>query len=173
MGASIAIGGRIVRRLADEGWINDIKVSHDVTTGPRERKLSDLASGRSILDSLLKSHIDITKNGTEFPQILEAAVSASYQESDSIRSKFFDAGLQLGNNLVPLTIAFAPDVIVLAGPVLQAHAYSDGVRVGYENAACEMDIHPSKIIVCRASYSDASENLARHDFFQTGAYGSP
>ena len=172
MGASIAIGERIVRRLADEGWINDIKVSQDAATGPRERKLSELASGRSILDSLLKSRNDITKNGCEFRQMLEAAVTISNQETGFTRSEFFDAGLQLGSNLVPLTIAIAPEVIVLAGPVLQAHAYSDGVKVGYEKAADEMDIQPSRIIVSGASYSDASENLALHDFFLTGAYGA-
>ncbi|MEP2783270.1 MAG: ROK family protein [Pseudoruegeria sp.] len=172
MGASIAIGERIVRRLADEGWINDIKVSQETEIGPRERKLSELASGRSILDSLLKSEIDITRNGIEFSQMLEAAVIASHQDSDMTKSVFFNAGLQLGSNLVPLTIAIAPEVIVLAGPVLQAHAYSDGVKAGYEKAANEMDIRPSRIIVSRASYSSASENLALHDFFLTGAYAA-
>ena len=172
MGASIAIGERIVRRLADEGWINDIKVSQDTADSPGERKLSDLASGRSILNTLLKAKNDITKNGREFPQMLEAAVTASNHDCDLTRSSFFDAGFQLGSNLVPLTIAVAPEVIVLAGPVLQAHAYSEGVSAGYERAANEMDIKPSRIIVCHASYGDASENLALHDFFLTGAYGA-
>ena len=71
---------------------------------------------------------------------------------------------------MPLTIAIAPDVIVLAGPVLRAEAYSEGVKAGYEKAAAEMDIQPSKIIVSGASYIDASENLALHEFFLTGAY---
>ena len=171
MGASIAIGERIVRRLADEGWINDIKVSKDAEAGPQERKLSELASGRSILGSLLETEKDITKNGKEFPQMLETAVAVSNQQTGLIRSEFFNAGFQLGSNLVPLTIAIAPEVIVLAGPVLQAHVYADGVKAGYEKAANEMDIQPSRIIVSGASYSDASENLALHDLFLTGAYG--
>ncbi|MEP1588172.1 MAG: ROK family protein [Tateyamaria sp.] len=171
MGASIAIGGRIVRRLADEGWINDIKTPQNETCDQQDRKLSDLASGRAILNGLVGSQSNIAKNGVEFPQMLEVAVEASNQGSDSTRAQFFNAGFQLGRNLVPLTIAIAPEVIVLAGPVLQAQAYAEGASAGYNKAANEMDILPSRITVSKASYSDASGNLALHDFLLTGAYG--
>lgn len=170
MGASIAIGGRIVRRLADEGWINDIKVSRQMTAGQNTQKLSEVASGRAILKSVLELSENVTKNGTEFNQMLEVAVDCANQDAEAVNSIFYNSGYELGNNLVPLTIAIAPEVIVLAGPVLRASAYSEGVKAGYEKAAAEMDIQPSKIIVSGASYSDASENLALHDFFQSGAY---
>lgn len=169
MGASIAIGGRIVRRLADEGWINDIRAR--TAEAGSEQNLSDLAAGRAVLDVVSKTHPDVTKNGTEFNQKLEIAVAWAKQDVDAVRSAFFASGYHLGSNLVPLTIAIAPDVIVLAGPVLRAGAYAAGVKAGYEKSARDLDIHPSKIVVSRASYSDASENLALHDFFLSGAYG--
>ncbi|MEP5729482.1 MAG: ROK family protein [Sulfitobacter sp.] len=172
MGASIAIGGRIVRRLADEGWINDIKVPAQTPGCKNEQALSQLASGRAILKEIQEARQDLEKNGTAFNAQLEVAVEWANKDQKYAIEAFFAAGYQLGNNLVPLTIAIAPDVIVLAGPVLQADAYSSGVRAGYEKAAAEMDINPSKIIVCRASYGDASENLALHDFFLSGAYGA-
>lgn len=171
MGASIAIGGRIVRRLADEGWINDIKAPQDEARDQQNRKLSDLASGRAILNNVVGLQNVIIKNGTEFSQMLEVAIGTANQGSDSARAQFYNAGFQLGSNLVPLTIAIAPEIIVLAGPVLQAHAYAEGANAGYEKAAKEMDIQPSRIIVSNASYSDASANLALHDFLLTGAYG--
>ena len=170
MGASIAIDGRIVRRLADEGWINDIKVPQESTSDRQDRKLSDLASGRAVLSNVAGVQDNITKNGTEFSQMLEVAVAASNQSAGSTRTQFYDAGFQLGRNLVPLTIAIAPEVIVLAGPVLQAQAYAEGAYAGYEEAAKEMDILPSRITVSKASYSDASGNLALHDFLLTGAF---
>ncbi|MEP2532690.1 ROK family transcriptional regulator [Shimia sp.] len=171
MGASIAIGGRIVRRLADEGWINDIKVSVPSSNTESEQTLSELASGGAILRDVSKLDKDVRKNGTEFSQMIQSAVACSNRNAGPVSSVFFDSGYALGSNLVPLTIAIAPEVIVLAGPVLQAQAYSNGVIAGYEKAASEMDMQPSKIIVSGASYSDASENLALHDFFLTGAYG--
>lgn len=171
MGASIAIGGRIVRRLADEGWINDIRVSTQTSGGPIEQRLSELASGRAILDTISKTNAETRQNETTFNQRLETAVASVNQDVDVAAQAFYRAGYQLGSNLVPLTIAIAPDVIVLAGPVLRASVYSDGVRAGYKKSATELDIIPSKIIVSGASYSDASENLALHDFFLSGAYG--
>ena len=170
MGASIAIDGRIVRRLADEGWINDIKISTQAVEGQEEQKMSTLVSGRAILQAVRETDNAITKNGTEFDQMLDVAVACANGGVDAVTSIFYKAGRQLGSNLVPLTIAIAPDVIVLAGPVLRAAAYSEGVKSGYEKAAAEMDIQPSKIIVSGASYIDASENLALHEFFLTGAY---
>ena len=170
MGASIAIDGRIVRRLADEGWINDIKISTQTAEGPKELEMRKLVSGRAVLQNVRKVEKSITKNGTEFNHMLEIAVACANGDAEAVATEFYKAGHQLGGNLVPLTIAIAPEVIVLAGPVLKARAYSDGVKAGYEKAAVEMDIQPSKIIVSAASYSDASENLALHEFFLSGAY---
>jgi predicted NBD/HSP70 family sugar kinase len=170
MGASIAIGGRIVRRLADEGWINDILVPTRGDEDQNERKLNELASGRAILKQLPDIEKTDSRYGTEFSRKLRLAVGMANETQDKTRDMFFDAGYVLGVNLVTLTIAIAPDTIVLAGPVLEAHAYSDGVRAGYKHAAAQMDIQPSQIVVSGASYIDASECLALHVFFQTGAY---
>ena len=112
------------------------------------------------------------QGGTEFSQLLESAVSKANQKCGKEHDIFFDAGRVLGANLVTLTVAIAPETIVLAGPVLQAHAYSKGVQAGYEKAVAEMDIQPSRIVVSGASYIDASESLAVHAYFLTGAYGA-
>ncbi|MEP4194399.1 MAG: ROK family protein [Aliishimia sp.] len=170
MGASIAIGDRIVRRLADEGWINDISVPSNPADKQSKRKLSLLASGRAILTNLLDANIPTQKGETEFSAKLEAAVTMANKTSEETRDVFFEAGQALGANLVALTIAIAPDAIVLAGPVLKAQAYAEGVRTSYEKVAEEMDIQPSRIVVSDASYIEASENLALHDFFFSGGY---
>ncbi|MEP3394160.1 MAG: ROK family protein [Litoreibacter sp.] len=170
MGASIAMGGRIVRRLADEGWINDIKISASPSNGDNAQRLGDLTSGRAILRCALKANEAVKRNGVEFGPMIQEAVALANQDAGSIASTFYDRGCILGANLVPLTTAIAPEVIVLAGPVLGAQVYSQGVRAGYEKAVAEMNLQPSKIIVSDASYSDAAENLALHDFFLSGAY---
>ena len=172
MGASIAIGGRIVRRLADEGWINDLPVFSKEKDEHKVRKLSHIASGKAILTELPTAQADTDQGGTEFSQLLESAVSKANQKCGKEHDICFDAGRVLGANLVTLTVAIAPETIVLAGPVLQAHAYSKGVQAGYEKAVAEMDIQPSRIVVSGASYIDASESLAVHDYFLTGAYGA-
>lgn len=172
MGASIAIGGRIVRRLADEGWINDINVLTTRADGQSNTKLSQLASGRAILAKLPNIKNQMRQDGADFNQMLQSAVTMANQSAEAVRDIFFEAGHALGANLVPLTIAIAPDTIVLAGPVLKASAYAEGVKTGYVHAAMEMDIQPSRIVVSGASYIDASESLALHDFFLSGAYGT-
>ncbi|MEO9819277.1 MAG: ROK family transcriptional regulator [Paracoccaceae bacterium] len=170
MGASIAIGGRIVRRLADEGWINDLPVFSQAKDAHKVRKLSQIASGKAILADLPIAQEQPDQGGTKFSQLLQTAVSKANQDCGKEHDTFFDAGRVLGANLVTLTVAIAPETIVLAGPVLQAHAYSKGVQAGYEMAVAEMDIQPSRIVVSGASYIDASESLALHDYFLTGAY---
>lgn len=172
MGASIAIGGRIVRRLADEGWINDIPVLTKEGEEYSERKLSQFASGGSILAQLPDAEISLGQEGTAFSRALHSAVAVSNQTSNDARDVFFDAGHALGANLLSLSIAIAPNTIVLAGPVLKAIAYSEGVQAGYKRAAARMKIHPSRIVVSDASYIDAAECLALHGFFLAGAYGA-
>ncbi|MEH6740855.1 MAG: ROK family protein [Sulfitobacter sp.] len=172
MGASIAIGGRIVRRLADEGWINDIPVLTKEGADYSERKLSQFASGGSILAQLPDVESSEGQEGTEFSRALHSAVAVSNKAPNKARDVFFDAGHALGANLLSLSIAIAPDTIVLAGPVLKAFAYSEGVQAGYERAAARMKIQPSQIVVSDASYIDAAECLALHGFFLAGAYGA-
>lgn len=171
MGASIAIGGRIVRRLADEGWINDIPVVSQARDEQKVRKLSQTASGKAILAKLQSVANTPDQDGAEFSEMLQSAVTKANLKADDLHDVFFAAGRTLGANLVTLTVAIAPDTIVLAGPVLKAHAYSLGVQAGYETAVAEMDIQPSRIVVSDASYIEATESLALHDYFVTGAYG--
>ena len=90
--------------------------------------------------------------------------------SKHVRDSLFSAGHTLGVNLVPLTIACAPESIVLAGPVANAAANTEGVKEGYLQGALAIDINPSKIQVSNTSYLDASESLALREFFFSGAY---
>lgn len=172
MGASIAIGGQIVRRLADEGWINDIIVPANDDDANTKTKLSQLASGRAIVDRLSNTTSAPEIVNADFNEKLRCAVSTANSEENSARDEFFNAGRALGANLVPLTIAYAPDTIVLAGPVLGANSYFDGVMAGYKRTVEQMDIQPSTIVVSSANYVDAAESLALQDFFHSGAYGS-
>ncbi len=172
MGASIAIGGRIVRRLADEGWINDIPVLTKEGEEYSEQKLSMCASGEAILAKLPDMEKPIGQEGTEFSRALHSAVNVANGEPNKARDVFFNAGHALGANLLSLSIAIAPDTIVLAGPVLNALSYSEGVQAGYNHAADRMKIQPSQIVVSGASYIDAAQCLALHDFFLSGAYGA-
>ncbi|MEP5758805.1 MAG: ROK family transcriptional regulator [Litoreibacter sp.] len=172
MGASIAIGGRIVRRLADEGWINDISVPTVGPSGEDWVKLSQMASGRAVLTNLPDSSARLRNEGVDFSEVLGTFVTKANQSLETESRAFFDAGHALGANLMPLTIAIAPETIVLAGPILKADAYFAGVQKGYADATAEMDIQPSRIVVSHASYIDATECLALHDFFLSGAYGT-
>lgn len=172
MGASIAIEGKIVRRLEDEGWINDIIVPNKHTRGEVKNKLSQLASGRAIIDAVSGIKGEKWKSASDFNEQLKCAVALANSGEETIRDEFFEAGRALGTNLVPLTIAYAPNTIVLAGPVLRAQSYFEGAKYGYHRAVEEMEIKPSQLVVSSASYVDAAESLALHDFFHSGAYGS-
>lgn len=172
MGASIAIGGQIVRRLADEGWINDIVVPTNGAEGNVKTKLSELASGRAVIERLLDRNELDSRSGAEFNEKLQLAVTAANAGEKSVRDEFVKAGCALGANLVPLTIAYAPDTVVLAGPVLGAQSYFEGVTEGYLTAAEEMDIRPSRVVMSSASYIEAAESLALQEFFFSGAYSA-
>lgn len=171
MGASIAIGGHIVRRLADEGWINDIIVPTTCPKDESKTKLGQLSSGRAILECLSDVNGKLWRSEADFNEKLQSAVTVANHTENVARERFYQAGWVLGANLVPLTIACAPDAIVLAGPVLEASAYYEGAVAGYQQAAQEMDIQPCRIVVSSASYIDAAESLALQDFFFSGAYG--
>lgn len=170
MGASIAIGGQIVRRLADEGWINDIVVPTDRDKGKAKVKLSEISSGRSIIERLIGTKKLVNHTGVEFNETLQFAITAANNGDKSIGDEFAKAGCALGASLVPLTIAYAPDTIVLAGPLLASQTYFEGVSEGYLTAAREMDIQPSRVVMSSATYIEAAESLALQEFFFSGAY---
>ena len=171
MGASVAIGRIIVRRLADEGWINDIIVPAVDSNGDCKGKLKHLVSGQAILDKLSAKDTRSQSPVGDFKWQLQRAVQQANKSEGSTRDVFFDAGHILGTNLLALTIACSPDTIVLAGPVAKAVAYADGVRQGYLQVAKEMDIQPSNFLVSDTSYLSASEALALREYFISGAYG--
>ncbi|NRA88945.1 MAG: ROK family transcriptional regulator [Rhizobiales bacterium] len=169
MGASLAIGGQIVKRLADEGWINDILVPSNCGTHGKFIKLSQVASGRAILKKIGTSESNMMVKQVDFSACIQAAVELANAEDGDHRKTFFDAGHALGVSLLSLTIASAPDFITIAGPVISADAYVHGTRAGYEQAARDMGIKACEIVECKASYIQASERLALHEHFFKGA----
>lgn len=168
MGASLAIGGQIVKRLADEGWINDIVVPSNCGTHGKFLKLSQMASGRSILEKINGNEHNLNVDQTNFKAHIEAAIESANACDAASQKAFYDAGHALGVSLLLLTIASAPELIAIAGPVVAAEAYEDGARAGYKEAAQNMDIKACEVVVCRTSYIHASERLALHEHFFNG-----
>ena len=170
MGASVAIGGQIVQRLADEGWINDIVVTKEDTAKSEKVKLRDLVSGQAVLDELTTAADGGWPTAENFTTQIEHVINLLNDRNPHVHDSLFSAGHTLGINLVPLTSACAPESIVLAGPVANIAAYAEGVKEGYLQAAQAIDIRPSKIQVSSTSYLDASECIALREFFFSGAY---
>lgn len=163
MGASLALGGKVVKRLADEGWINDIPVSSSLVSNGQTQTLSQTASGRAILNAIpIDKKIETL---SDLNAHIETSIEVSKQSDGVHRKAFYEAGYALGMTLLPLTIAFAPDQIVLAGPVVASEAYEEGARAGYAKAVNELDTQTSVINVNRTSYIEAAENLALNEHF--------
>ena len=83
-----------------------------------------------------------------------------------IRDLFFDAGRALGSALFPITAAYVPDKIILAGPTGASCFFAEGVKNGFSmNWFTDNSTQP-EIITLDTKYIDAAQSLGISNFFE-------
>lgn len=161
MGASLVIDSNVVRRRGDESWIGRLPLADGDLAG-HKRVLQDVSSGEAILEQL-ERHLANDRALTPVDNItrrLKAAVDASTKGDPVVEEIFHQAGAALGGVLLPITAAYLPDVIVLAGPVASSASYCSSTCSAYEKAADGSGYESTRIVTTRTSYIEAAENLA-------------
>jgi predicted NBD/HSP70 family sugar kinase len=161
MGASLVIDSEVVRRRGDEGWIGRLPIAGGELAEDMG-VLQDVSSGKAILEQLERHLVnDRALNPVDnLPHRLNAAVEASTDSDPVAEEIFHQAGAALGNVLLPITAAYLPDVIVLAGPVASSATYCDSTCTAYAKTAASSGFESTKIVTARTSYIEAAENLA-------------
>ncbi|MDA7949384.1 MAG: ROK family transcriptional regulator, partial [Hyphomicrobiaceae bacterium] len=158
MGASLIIDNSVVRRRGgDEGWIGQLPLPATAVDGLAPT-LQDVSSGAAILEELdgrfKAGSLPFDSGG--IAERLEVSVDASNSGEPSVERSFSDAGTALGRVLMLITSAYLPDVIVLAGPVASAEAYSEAVRSAFAEAAAGLCYAGTSIVTNQTSYIEAA-----------------
>ncbi len=161
MGASLVIDSKVVRRRGDEGWIGRFPIAGGDLAG-HKRVLQDVSSGEAILEQLERHLVnDRALNPMDnITRRLKAAVDASTKGDPVVEEIFHQAGAALGGVLLPITAAYFPDVIVLAGPVASSATYCSSTCSAYAKTAASSGYESTRIVINRTSYIEAAENLA-------------
>lgn len=167
MGASLAIDRRIVRRRGDEAWIGRVPVSNSFKRGKALTRLDRISSGQAVLDEIERRGI-ATFHGQSVTERLTSAVDLANRNDGPCSRIFRKAGEALGGSLLPLTAAYLPDLIVLAGPTVTARPFHEGAIDGYTKAASGTDAETTDLIINRARYIDAAESLALRKYVYSG-----
>lgn len=161
MGASLVIDSKVVRRRGDEGWIGRLPLA-GVDLAGRKCVLQDVSSGEAILQQL-ERHLVIDRALNSVDTInrrLKAAVDASTRGDPVVEDIFHQAGAALGGALLPITTAYLPDVIVLAGLVASSAIYCSSTCSAYAKMAVSSGYESTRIVTNRTSYIEAAEDLA-------------
>ncbi len=161
MGASLSIEGKIFRKHADESWIGKIPLTQDTNSSTAIKTLSSVSSGHAVLQETKVN----THTSYEFADCLNLAIIEASNGNTSIQQAFYNAGHSLGLALFPLTVAYLPDWIVLAGPTGTNSFFEAGVRDGYRKFSEKLEIPCAKIRILKTSYIDASQEIALQKFF--------
>ena len=161
MGASLVIDSEVVRRRGDEGWIGRFPLAGGDLAG-HKCVLQDVSSGEAILEQLERHLVnDQALNPVgNITRRLKAAVDASTKGDPVVEEIFHQAGAALGSALLPITAAYLPDVIVLAGPVASSAIYCSSTCSAYEETAASSGYESTRIVTNKTSYIEAAENLA-------------
>ena len=161
MGASLSIGGKILRQHADENWIAKIPLGYDLSYAPQIKTLGSVSSGHAVL----KEANIIEDISHQFADCLNFAINETINGNTNVQEAFYKAGFQLGLALFPLTVAYLPDRIVLAGPTGTNPFFESGVRNGYRQFSKTLEIPTAKICTLNTSYIDASQDITLQKFF--------
>jgi predicted NBD/HSP70 family sugar kinase len=161
MGASLVIDNKVVRRRGDEGWIGRLPLP-GANTNADKRILHDASSGEAVLARLGKYFAEgrLPHGSAGITRRLKAAVDASNAGDSDVEDVFRQAGTALGDILLPITSAYFPDVIVLAGPVASSAAYRQAACAAYAKMGASLDYDEPDIVTNRTRYIEAAENLA-------------
>ena len=165
MGASLFINNQLVRRSGDEGWIGYIKIQLSKRESAEILSLSEVVSGRALIDTLAKEKNFEIDQDTDFASNFKRAIDETNSGNKSFSAVFEDAGITLGRNLFVLSAGSQPDFLVLAGPAFKAMPYEEGVRKGFAQASKDTNQRWTKIKVSRHSYLEAAESMALRKYF--------
>ncbi len=173
MGGSLMIGGHLVNRRGDEGWIASVPAALPPTS-PGER-LGDLVSGRAILAQInaQAGRLDRHAEDAEIAERLVSAVATANQHDGTEREVFARAGERLGSVLGIVTAAVLPDVLILAGPVSRAQSFRERAEASYRNIRRMLDDKPVEVVGNPSSYLEAAENLGLREYLLEGLLSRP
>jgi len=168
MGASLAIDGRIIRRRdGNESLIGNIPASPVIDSSKPIKRLKEFSSGQAILKRLEGSNFEKNYTHSNIKKRFQFAVDSSNEQKGLANKIFFEAGEMLGVNIMTLTAAHPPDIIVLSGPAMAANAYCDGIIGSYQKVIQGTDIEEPQFHINRISYIEATKNLALREYLCT------
>ena len=96
MGASLFINNQLVRRSGDEGWIGHIKIQSSKRQSAEILSLSEVVSGRAIIDTLAKNKNFEIDQDTDFASNFKRAIDETNTGNKKFSGVFEDAGKTLG-----------------------------------------------------------------------------
>ncbi|GAA0418028.1 ROK family transcriptional regulator [Cocleimonas flava] len=164
MGASLAIEGRIVRRRGNEGLIGKIPASSSQDHSKNFKRLDQVSSGLAILQRLESPDYGKKDTFSTITKDFQAAVKSSNIKSGLEERVFLEAGQTLGESLMALTVAYAPDIIVLEGPVVDSGSFCEGAINSYKKITKGTDIENTEFLINKTSYIEATQNLALREY---------
>lgn len=164
MGASLAIDGRIVRRRGNEGLVGKIPVSSPLDHTKSLIRLDQISSGKAILQKLEDHDNESNYTHSNITKRFLTAVDSSNNKSGQEEQIFLEAGQTLGANLMALTVAHSPDIIVLAGPAVAADSFCEGVISSYQKITQDTDVETPEFLINKTSYIEATQNLALREY---------
>ena len=162
MGASIAVNGKLLRRQSDENWIGKIPINPPTSKINQSFSLSEICSGEAIL----KKIDGLSHEKGEFANNLIFALKLARDGDDLIKDLFFNAGRALGSALFPITAAYVPDKIILAGPTGASCFFAEGVKNGFSMDWFSENSTQPEIITLDTKYIDAAQSLGISSFFR-------
>ena len=165
MGASLFINNQLVRRGGDEGWIGHLKIQSSKRKPDEKLSLSEVVSGRALIDKLAKHKNFEIDQGADFASNFKRAIDETNSGNKGFSEVFEDAGKTLGENLFVLSASSQPDFLVLAGPAFNATPFEESVCKGFEQASKDANQRWTSIQVSRHSYLDAAESMALRKYF--------
>ncbi len=169
LGASMIICGRPFEGDRDERLIAHIPVpgaSETCTCGARGCLLT-LVSGHALMRRLTPPEQRAPDGGQlgDFdPDALRHAVHEANAGNRSVAALFYEAGQNLGVNLLAATAVLPPQRIALAGIVGQARPYAAGVRDGLDQAWARIGHGAPELLVSELDYRRAAELFALDEF---------
>ena len=95
-----------------------------------------------------------------------SALKLARDGDDLIRDLFFNAGRALGSALFPITAAYVPDKIILAGPTGASCFFAEGVKDGFSMDWSTENSTQPEIITLDTEYIDAAQSLGISSFFR-------
>jgi predicted NBD/HSP70 family sugar kinase len=169
LGASMIIDGRPHDGDRDERLIAHIPVpggSETCICGARGCLLT-LVSGHALMRRLTPPEQRSANGGRlgDFgPDALRHAVHQANAGDRGVAALFYQAGQNLGINLLAATAVLPPERIALAGIVGQARPYAAGVRDGLDQAWARIGQTAPELAVSEMDYGRAAELFTLDEF---------